>query len=456
MLMNLAMPWDAKCSPPEQAELAFYSRDSDDLLFTSPAAIEILCQAKVRSVAMNWTLARNAFVRPFREGPADALPGNLFRIRLAATGLHPGFYDLRVNLNAGQDCPRQGICTFGYRVEELAVLDSRPADFAEFWQKAIGSLQAISLDARTGPMLEFTRDQINQYNVVHACLPPDYDPAGHCVETVESSKISFAGPGGKRVYAWLAKPKGPGPFPALLVLPGAGFAARPRPLEHARHGYLAIDTQIHAQDVDLPKYESLPGYFDGFVYTPVSSYYYYNVYLRVVQAVNYLMSRHDVLKPRIAAVGGSQGGRLALVAAALDQRIKAIVPAIPYGSNQPYLDWAQACNRAAVPGISSQKGTSGDGMELAGPPKTPQSAETRCTAYYDPMNFAPDIQCPVLMNVGLIDPVSPPASVFSAYNRLGCVDKRIAAMPGLAHDWSAEFDRRAWQWLKERLAADRG
>jgi len=76
----------------------------------------------------------------------------------------------------------------------------------------------------------------------------------------------------------------------------------------------------------------------------------------------------------------------------------------------------------------------------------------RREAYYDPMNFAPDVRCPVLMSVGLIDPVSPPVSVFGIYNRLGSRDKSIIVIDGHGHDWSAEFDRRAWRWLDEVLA----
>ena len=110
--------------------------------------------------------------------------------------------------------------------------------------------------------------------------------------------------------------------------PAPGFAARPRPLEHARHGYLAIDVQIHGQDVDLPKYPPLPGYYDRFQFEPVEAYYYYNVHLRVVQAVNYLASRPDVDARRIVAVGGSQGGRLSVVIAGLDRRIAAAVACI--------------------------------------------------------------------------------------------------------------------------------
>ena len=225
-------------------------------------------------------------------------------------------------------------------------------------------------------METFDRAQINAYNLKNACLPADYDPDGHKVEEVESGKISFAGPDGGRVYAWLAKPKGAGPFPAMLVLPGAGFAARPRPLEHARHGYLAIDIQIHGQDVDLPKYPPLPGYYDRFQFEPVEAYYYYNVHLRVVQAVNYLVSRPDVDARRIVAVGGSQGGRLSIVIAGLDRRIAAAVACIANSPNQPHLHWVARCNDAKF-----------DGMDLAGKPPVASGAEGRCLAYYDPMNF---------------------------------------------------------------------
>ena len=56
------------------------------------------------------------------------------------------------------------------------------------------------------------------------------------------------------------------------------------------------------------------------------------------------------------------------------------------------------------------------------------------------------------MNAGLIDPISPPYSVWAAYNRVGSTDKQIVPLPGLGHDWSAEFDRRAWRWLDRRLS----
>ena len=447
MNANLACPYGDACSPPQTPYLCFHSPQSEDMLFNSGEQVEIVCQAGLRAVALKWTLHRSMVEKPFREGLAEALPANRFVIRVDTTGLHPGFYDLRVTLDSGMENaekeplkkrPVRGVCTFGWKAEAMAIAESRPADFKAFWDEAKAKLAKIPLDAKEGPLQTFGPQEINTYNVTSACLPPDYDPAGHQCETVASGKVDIAGPDGGRVYGWLAKPEGKGPFPAMLVLPGAGFNARPRPLEHARHGYVALDIQVHGQDVDQKEYPKLPGYDEHVVYEPVAAYYYYNVYLRCLQALNYLRSRPDVDPQRLVVVGGSQGGRLAIVLAGLDPRVAAAVPAIANAANGPYGHWIARLNSYRV---------NSDGMDVAGAPPLFNAPEERCLAYYDPMNFAPDAHCPALFNVGLIDSISPPYGVFAAFNRWGGKDKAMVALDGLGHDWSAEFDRRAWKWL---------
>ena len=434
---NLATPWADECSPPAKPELAFYSTAAEDLLFAGGGPIVLTCQAGRRSVALRWTLARNLFATPFRKGVAEALPANRFRVPLDPAGLHPGFYDLRVSLDTGRGRTVDGVCTFGYRVADIAVADTRPADFAAVWAEARTRVSAIPLTAHEAPLTLFTREQINAFNVACACLPPDYDPEGHACEAVESGKVSFAGPDGGRVFGWLAKPRGCGPFPAMLVLPGAGFAARPRPLEHARHGFLALDIQVHGQDVDLAAYPALAAPPPVAGAHPAEAHYYYRIHQRLVQAVNYLCSRPDVDTRRLVVVGGSQGGRLSVVLAGMDRRITAAIPAITHFANRPYVQWAESSARRHS-----------DGMATACPPAA-ASADSAVEAYYDAMNFAPDITCPVLMNAGLVDPVSPPEGVWAVYNRLGSRDKAMVALPGCGHDWSAEFDRRAWRWLAQ-------
>lgn len=468
MNANLACPYGDSCSPPQTPYLSFHSPQSPDMLFNTGEQIDLVCQAGLRAVALRWTLHRNMVEKPFREGSAEALPANRFLIRVGTAGLHPGFYDLRVTLDSGMEIaekdrlkarPVRGVCTFGWKADQMAIAESRPADFKAFWDEARAKLAKIRLDAREGPLQTFGPQEINDYNLTSAALPPDYDPAGHTCETVASGKVDFAGPDGGRVYGWLAKPEGTGPFPAMLVLPGAGFNARPRPLEHARHGYVALDIQVHGQDVDLTDYPRLPGYYDDIVYEPASAYYYYHVYLRCLQALNYLRSRPDVDPQRLVVVGGSQGGRLAIVLAGLDPRVAAAVPCITWGANEPHSRWVTRLN-GYVPGkwppVVDPAQVKSDGMETAGAPPLFHAPEERCLAYYDPMNFAPDAHCPALFSAGLIDPVSPPYSVFAAFTRWGGKDKTMVALDGLGHDWSAEFDRRAWKWLDGVLKMSTG
>ena len=457
MNINLALPYGQKCAPPQTPELVFYSHQSENLIFGGEQKIEITCQAGVRCVGLTWSLHRNMIAKPFLEGKAEALPPNRFKIGLSTAHLQPGFYDLKVKLDNGTSKPVDGVCVFGWKPESLAIRDTRPADFQKFWETAMAEYARIPLDVRVEDEVQtFRGKEIDAYNVEHAALPPDYDPSGHKYEEVESCKISFAGPDGGRVYGWLAKPKGDGPFPAMLILPGAGFGARPRPLEHARHGYIALDIQIHGQDVDQKEYEKLTGYNENVIFEPIEGYYYKNVYLRACRAVDMLCSRADVRQDRIAAIGGSQGGRLSVIVAALDKRVKAIVCCIANSPNFPHLHWVAKCN--GLNGVSDnpsdpkfQDAPKFDGMDLVGAPPQVDDAEGRCFAYYDPMNFAPDVHCPVLMNAGLIDPVSPPFSPWAVFNRLGTSDKEIIPLPGLGHDWSAEFDRMAWHWLDKRF-----
>lgn len=466
MNLNVATPWSDTCSPPQTPYLSFSSSQNDNLLFRGGEKIELRCQAGLRAVALRWTLHRNMIHKPFRKGEAEALPGDRFVVRLDTAGLHPGFYDLKVELDTGitnadknplVTRPIRGVCTFGWNADQMAVADTRPADFTKFWDEAKAKLAKITLDAREGPIETFGPKEINDYNVSSACLPPDYDPTGHRIERVESCKVDFAGPDGGRVYGWLAKPEGKGPFPAMLVLPGAGFNARPRPLEHARHGYVALDIQIHGQDVDMKEYPKLPGYYSDPQYDPPSAYYFYNVHLRCLQAISYLLSRKDVDPTRLVLVGGSQGGRLGVVVAGLDSRVKAVVSCIANSPNHPHLRWVARCNGYAEPdGKSDPNLTPSDGMDLAGAPPVINDAISRCVAFYDPMNYAPDVRCPALLNAGLIDPVSPPFSIWAVFNRLGSADKTVVAIDGHAHDWSAEFDRRAWRWLDAVFSGKRG
>lgn len=478
---NLVGAWNSpsRCSPPQTPLFAFYNRSNLTMMFDDGEEITIYCQAQVRTGSgLSWTLHRNMVRMPFLAGEAEDLPANLFCIRIPTAGLAPGFYDLRVRLeglglrdlafdsrNAEKPARANadGVCTFGWKADDMALAEYAPDDLREFWDKAYGAyLRDVPLDARVeDEPVFFDAEACESYNVSNAVLPRCFDPNGVKFDEVVSYKVSWAGPDGGRVYAWLARPKAEGRFPAMLVLPGAGTGPRPRPIDHARHGFVAIDVQVHGIDCAVSGHPAVKGYngVPPIIDFPPQSNCWYNIYLRAARGVDYLASLPFVDPERIVTAGGSQGGRLSIAVPAIDRRVAATVPAIPHGANLPYLEWYQRCNgstrRADEEGRFEYRRDESlvptDGMELEGAPPVPDTDEAKGYRYFDPMNLAAEVKCPALMNFGQIDFISFPSGAYSIFLRLGSADKTVVPVAGHGHDWWAAFDRMAYRWLDEKL-----
>ena len=476
---NLLGPWanPPRCSPPQTPLFAFWNRQNADFMFHDGGdKVEIWCQSAVRSPALSWSLHHNELKKSFRAGEAEAFPGNLFRIEIPTAELKPGFYDVRVKIEGlgfdqlelfhdassggAEKTPPTGVCTFGWKPDEMPIIDAdayRPADFDAFWTNAMDEYRAIPLDLRfeDEPRV-FKGEEIDRYNMESAVLPPNFDPEGAKYDEVVSCKVSFAGPDGGRVYAWMARPAAEGTYPALIAYPGAGTGGRPRPLDHARHGYVALDVQVHGFDVEcdgtalFPWYNAPDDSYSAEIASP-KDLVWFNLYRRALRTVDAVAALPCVDANRIAVCGGSQGGRLSIVVAALDPRVKAAIPCIANSPNMPHLYWTKKCNGektwwANAP-VADPLAEPTDGTESYGafdPAPTPQMT---ALAYLDPINFAPRAKCPAYFNGGLVDPVSPPYSTYATYLRWGGKDKTFTAVPNHGHDWWAAFDRAAYRWL---------
>jgi cephalosporin-C deacetylase-like acetyl esterase len=71
--------------------------------------------------------------------------------------------------------------------------------------------------------------------------------------------------------------------------------------------------------------------------------------------------------------------------------------------------------------------------------------------YFDAVNFAARVKCPVLVGVGLIDVTAPPSGIYAAYNQTQGA-KEIVVMPNSDHQGhensQASFHTRASTWLE--------
>lgn len=415
-----------------------FSRERPKLLFQHGDRILIHAFPRFRPLRCSWQVSRNMVERSFLAGEGEPDFDQSVTMHIPSDSLRPGFYDLAFSCYSSTTEHEDGRCTFGYCVDEIPLPATRPADFDAFWNTAAATVSQTPLNATATPVAEMDDAQIAQYNLEHAALPANYDPDGVRCHRVKVYKVQFDAPNKRRMYAWLATPDGPGPYPGLLLLPGAGCGRLPMPVEHARHGYVTLLLQIHGQDVDQPEYSSPPGYLQylsaGYG-ERLEEDYYYTVFQSCVQAVRYLEQRPEVDPHRLAVVGASQGGMLSMVTAALCPQVKAVVSSLCFYADFPDRDYTALLNKKRKDGVA-------DTMP-------PADARQRYLAYFDVMNFAPRVKGATLMCACLCDTPSPVTGPYAVYRRLGKIRKELVWSPGTNHDLMFAFERRAWRWLDD-------
>ena len=437
MTCNVKRPY----SPERLEKVPTFSRVRAGRRFRKGDRIEIFAFPRCRPIRAQWTLTRNRVATPFAEGEGGVQMDQSVRMVIPSEKLTPGFYDVHFKIWSTATRVETGRATFGWCIEDMPVTPSQPKDFEAFWRKAAGQVRSVPLNPAEQFIREMTSAEVSRYNIENASIPEEYDPQARRADNVRLYNVQFDSTGGRRMYAWLAKPVGKGPFPTLLVLPGAGCGQVAAPVEHARHGYLALMLQVHAQDVDLPKYKPIQTYQGPPEKKRVEDDTFYQVYLSCVQAVRYLQSRDDVDGDRLAVAGGSQGGHLALVTAALcPDAVKAVVSSICWRGYRPFTDHVRSLNRRGV-----------DGLDEPASPFDGTDRHQNIRSYYDAMNFAPMVRAPTVMSVCMIDKASPVTTVYATYRNLPDIPKELHWSPGTHHDLMFAFERRAWRWLDKHL-----
>jgi len=148
--------------------------------------------------------------------------------------------------------------------------------------------------------------------------------------------------------------------------------------------------------------------------------------------------RPEIDASRIATAGGSQGGGLSLVAAALNPRVGAVAADIPF-----------LCHfRRALAVSDSYPYKELDDYLLRHPDR--EASMWRTLPYFDVLNLANRIRCPVLISVGLRDLVCPPSTIYAVYNHLSG-PKEIAVYPAHGHAVPEIHVTRRLAWIDQHL-----
>jgi cephalosporin-C deacetylase len=277
-------------------------------------------------------------------------------------------------------------------------------------------------------------------------LNSDVSKISYPVRKLEVSSVAFDGFLDKTpISAWLLKPNGKGPFPALLFLHGYGGnkGLVSDYLGWALQGYVVMAVDVRGQSGASPDYARYPsggpmgnmtkGVLDKW------SYYYRFVYMDCLRALELLLGRGDVIKEKVGVTGGSQGGGLTLAVTALDRRPSLSLPEVPY-----------LCHFERATEVA----TGGPYLEIMEYIKmNPDSVKTvfETLSYFDGMNLAPGIRCPILVSVGLVDTICPPSTVFATYNHLTAKEKELSIYPGLGHESPNIHHEKKIAWAARHL-----
>jgi cephalosporin-C deacetylase-like acetyl esterase len=314
----------------------------------------------------------------------------------------------------------RNLATAGVAPLSLKPTVSNPADFDAFWQNAKADLAKVPMDAKMTLLPERCTEKTNVYHV-----------------NLQNYKV------GTRLYGILCVPKKEGKYPAILQVPGAGVRPYGGDISNADKGYITFQIGIHGVPVTME-----PSVYTDLAAGTLSGYWNYNmddkdrffykrVYMGCVRANDFITSLPQFDGVNLAVIGGSQGGALSIVTAALDPRVKSLVALYPALSD-------------VTGDLSGRAGGWPHYFEKPNRVWNETTAKLATLPYYDVVNFARRLQIPGFYTWGYNDETCPPTSMYASYNVISAPKELYLALE-TGHWTFPEQNEKAYGWLFSRL-----
>ena len=331
----------------------------------------------------------------------------------------PGFLDLRLKAAIDGKTFEHHV-KVGFSPEQLKPYTKNPADFDAFWKKNLEEARKTPVSVSCEPAPEYSTDK------------------------VEAQLLKIRTDRRHSVYAYLLKPRKAGRYPVVLTPPGAGIKTIKNVSgDYAEQGMIRLMMEIHGMspkltDADFKDISNAFSGENGYLENGLDNrdnYYMKHVYVACVRALDYLCSLPEWDGKNVFVQGGSQGGALSLITAGLDPRVTACV------ANHPALsDMAGYAENGRTGGYPH--------FHRENQMLTPEKINT--LQYYDVVNFARRISCPVYLTWGYNDNVCPPTTSYIVWNLI-TAPKESLITPINEHWTSENTNKSQITWLKKNI-----
>lgn len=312
------------------------------------------------------------------------------------------------------------------KLREYQGINPKPADFDEYWDKALEEMNAIDYNA-------------------------DFKPYPQLKSKIaDAFELTFTSTKGARIYAKFLKPKKVvGKVPAVLSFHGLSGSSHSwnSLLNFASQGYVVADLDCRGQG----GYSQDVGGTEGTTFTTMfmrgmdgkpEDLHCRELFLDTALLAKIIMSLDYVDETRVAVHGGSQGGALSVACAALVPSIKLCAPVYPYLSDYKRT-WEMDLDKGAYEGMRYY-------FRHFDPKHERETEIFEKLGYIDIQFLAKRIKAKVLMGTGLMDTTCPPSTQFAMYNKLTC-EKQVLIYPDFGHEGLKTHDDAVFNFITENI-----